>query len=54
MKQTVALTEHLREFSMVAHLDAQFACLFGDIKKPDPIDADEAVEGIVAMPEETP
>lgn len=51
MKQTLAMHDSLAEFSLTRHLEAQFVCLFGDIKKPDPIAQDEAVEGIVAMPE---
>lgn len=51
MKQTLAMHDSLAEFSLIRHLGAQFVCLFGDIKKHDPIAQDEAVEGICAQGE---
>lgn len=33
------------------HLEANFAVLFGDIAKPDPIDTLESAEGMCGLPE---
>lgn len=52
MKQTLAMHDSLAEFSLIRHLEAHFDRLFPEMREPDPIAADEAVEGIVGMPEE--